>query len=164
LVAFPPRRYRPAVRSAYVCAVVCKPGRTVCQRLERPRALVDQTLVSRERVRGRGTRGFQSLRVDASAVGGFCCGDVSTRLCCGRDAAGFHADQELFRLFYALRSFAWTLDVAYWYGKSQYWEVPLRLVDLVVPSDQKLGIGPTRDGHRSGPTSGEIDYQVQLVV
>jgi hypothetical protein len=39
-----------------------------------------------------------------------------------------------------------------------------RLVDLVVPLDQKLGIGPTRDGHRSGPTSGEIDYQVQLVV
>jgi hypothetical protein len=160
MLAFPPRRHRPAVRSAHVCAVVREPGGPVCQRLERPRALVDQTLVSRKRMRGRGTRGFESLRVDASAVGGFCRGDVSTRLCCGRDAAGLHADQELSRLFYALRSITWMMNVAYWYGKSQYWEVPLRLVDLVIPSDQKLGIGPTRAGYRSGPTSGEIHFQV----
>ena len=71
------------------------------------------------------------------------------------------ADQELPRLFYALRSFAWTLSVAYWYGKAQHFEVPFRLRDLVIPSDQKLGvIGPTRAGYRSGPTSGEIDYLV----
>jgi hypothetical protein len=62
------------------------------------------------------------------------------------------------RLFYALRSFAWTLNIAYWYGKSQYFEAPFRLVDLVIPSDRDLGIGPARAGYRSGPTSGEIDY------
>ena len=70
------------------------------------------------------------------------------------------ADQGPSRLFYALRSFAWTLNAAYWYGKSQHWEEPFRLVDLVIPSDQKLGIGPKRAGYRSGPTSGESDYQV----
>jgi len=73
---------------------------------------------------------------------------------------GCDADQEPSRLFYALRSFAWMLNVAYCYGKSQHWEVPFRLVDLVIPSDLELGIGPTRAGYRSGPTSGEMDYQV----
>lgn len=158
-MSLPPGMHRPAVRSAHVCAVVRKPGRAVCQRLERPRAPVDQTLVSRKRVRGGVTTSFESLRVDASAVGGFCCGAVSTRSCCDLDANGCDADQEPSRLFYVLHSFAWTLNVAYWYGRSQHFDVPFRLADLVIPSDQKLGIGPTRVGYRSGPTGGEIDFQ-----
>jgi len=158
-VSLPLGMHRPAVRSAHVCAVVRESVWAVCQRLERPRALVDQALVSRKRVRGGVTTSFESLRADASAVGGFCCGAVSTRSCCDLDATGCNADQEPSRLFYVLHSFAWTLNVAYWYGRSQHFDVPFRLVDLVIPSDQKLGIGPTRAEYWSGPTSGEIDYQ-----
>ena len=75
------------------------------------------------------------------------------------DATECDADHDPSRLFYAFRSFAWALSVAYWYGKSQHFEVPFRLVDLVIPSDQKLGIGPKRAGYRSGPTGGEIEFQ-----
>jgi hypothetical protein len=135
LVEFSPWMYRTAVRSAHVCAVVGKLGRTVCQRHERPRSLINQIVVSRDSVRGSITSGVERLRVNASSVDRVCFGDVS--LCCDRLREESGADDNVSRLFYALRSFSWTLYVAYCYGYCQREDVRLRLADIVLPSDQE---------------------------
>jgi hypothetical protein len=135
LVEFPPRMYRTAVRSAHVCAVVGELGRTVCWRLERPRSLINETVVSRDSVRGSITSGVERLRVNASSVDRVYFGDVST--CCDRLRGESVADGNVSRLFHALRSFSWTLYVAYCYGYCQREDVRLRLADIVLPSDQE---------------------------
>jgi hypothetical protein len=135
LVEISPWNHRTAVRSAHVCAVVCELGRTVCQRHERPQSFIHQTMVSRESVRCSITSGVERLRVNASSVDRVCLGDVSS--CCGRLQDESGADDNVFRLFYGLRSFSWTLYVAYCYGYCQHDDVILRLADVVLPSDQE---------------------------
>ena len=93
VVQLPSGMHRTAVRPTHVCAVVRESVWAVSERLERPRALVDQALVSRKRVRGGVTTSFESLRVDASAVGGFCCGVVSKRRSC-RDPDATRCDAD----------------------------------------------------------------------
>jgi hypothetical protein len=87
------------------------------------------------------TAGFECLRVDAGTAGSLRYGVVSTTcVCCGSDTEMYDANSEPLRLFYAVRAFAWALHIAYCYGRFEYSETPFRLLDLVIPSDQELGV------------------------
>jgi hypothetical protein len=114
-------------------------GWTICQRPERPRALVIKVMVSRASVRGGLGSSVASLRVDASAMYGFRVGAVST--CRDTEAAGGRtancdADQDVCRLLYALRAFTCTLYVAYCYVSSQRSDT-FELADVVFRAERE---------------------------